>query len=114
MEIYRRSNVLERILAMPWSPALPPGPVEKIVDLLVRCTHVEGSTTLVTRCGLGSWIACRLPNANNCVRKRLKQLAKKLMENSDKVRVEEWNEGTLNTLEELSADLKSSTMSVKV
>lgn len=70
---------------------------QKIVDLLFRCTYVEGSTTLITRCGLLSWISSRLtmPNSSHVPGNRLRTLARRACETSDKNRVNDWSDGTV-------------------
>ena len=68
------------------------------MDLLFRCTYVEGSSTLITHCGLIRWIASRLtlkPNEAS-MKRRLRVLALRLHETSDQQRIEEWSIGTLN------------------
>ncbi len=63
--------------------------------LLFRCTYVEGSTTLITRCGLLSWICCRiaLREANEYESDVLRLLASRAHKTSDHDRVKEWSKG---------------------
>ena len=56
METYRACNVFERVLAATSSPRLPAICFDKVVDLIFRCTYVDGSSTLVTRCGVNAWM----------------------------------------------------------
>ncbi|KAI9827209.1 MAG: hypothetical protein M1832_005346 [Thelocarpon impressellum] len=57
MDIYRRSNVFERFLSLYITPHLPHKLKMKIASLLVRAANTEGgSTTLITRAGVLSWI----------------------------------------------------------
>lgn len=75
-----------------------------MLDLLFRCTHVEGSSALITRCGLISWVVSRLALEGNSVltRDRLRVLAMRVYETGDQERVNEWSSETLsNTLDSL-------------
>ncbi|KAL9127793.1 MAG: hypothetical protein Q9217_003399 [Psora testacea] len=92
MEIYRRSNILERLLSMSASPTLPNACFEKVVDLLFRCTYVDGSTTLITRCGLLSWVGSHLTWKEGHGRERLKVLAMRVYETSEKSRANNWSD----------------------
>lgn len=75
------------------SSSLPESCSEKIVNLLFRCTYVGGSSTLLTRCGLLSWINSRLGTYSLSFsdRKLLSQLAMRAYETSDKERIDEWS-----------------------
>ena len=97
MSIYRKSHVFERLLSLSTSPSLPEPCFQKILDLLFRCTYVEGSSTLITRCGLTSWISSRLatPPVDNMRGERLKMLASRAYETSDAERIGDWANGTI-------------------
>lgn len=98
MEIYRKCHIFERLLSFSASPSLPEGRFDAIVDLLFRCTYVGGSSTLITRCGLISWIYSRLASngGNSMARARLASLASRTYETSDLKRVDDWSHGTLH------------------
>ena len=87
MEIYRQCNVFERILTLYSADNR-----DKIVHLLYRCTYVEGSLTLVTRCGILSWIQGQI-KVSGSQGLLLKQLALRVLETSDEQRVGEWSDG---------------------
>ena len=97
MDIYRKCHIFERLLSFSASPLLPEHCFQKILDLLFRCTYVEGSSTLITRCGLMSWISSRLAShaINDMTGERLKSLASRAYETSDQERIDEWANGTL-------------------
>ena len=57
---YRRCAVFERVMSLAASPALPKSCFEKVCHLLYRCALVGGSTTLITRCSVLSWIRARM------------------------------------------------------
>ena len=97
MNVYRKCHILERLLSFSASPSLPEACFQKILDLLFRCTYVDGSSTLFTRCGLISWISSRLAShaINDVTRERLKDLALKAYQTSDQDRVDHWTNGTL-------------------
>ena len=104
MEIYRHCNILERLLSLCANPTFPEPCFEKVLDLLFRCTFVEGSTTLITRCAVMSWIMSRLTRkgTDEWGKARLRALATELYETCDQVYVNDWSDGTLSpTLETL-------------
>lgn len=72
----------------------------KLMRLLFRCTFVGGSTTLITRCGLLSWICSRiaLRNANEYDSDILKLLASRAHKTSDHDRVKEWSKGAFTVV----------------
>ncbi|MCJ1477635.1 hypothetical protein MMC13_006308 [Lambiella insularis] len=94
MESYRKCNVFERTLSLSASPCLPPDCFENIIDLFYRCTYVDGGTTLITRCGLMSWIQAQLAHESDRS-ETLKALASQVYEACDIDRVTEWSDGTL-------------------
>jgi nucleolar pre-ribosomal-associated protein 1 len=55
---------------------------------------VEGSTTLVTRCGLLPWIQMMLDNQDPRHR-TLKALASRVYDTCDQDRVKEWSSGAI-------------------
>lgn len=104
MEIYRKCHIFERLLSFSASPSMPEPCFHKILDLLFRCTYVKGSSTLMTRCSLMSWVSSRL--ASHTIKdmpgERLKSLALRAYETSDQERVDDWAHGTLvSTLDSL-------------
>ena len=99
MEIYRRCNVFERLLSLCACPSFPETCSERVLDLLFRCTFVEGSTTLITRCAVISWIVSRLTQkeSSESGKARLKALASRLYETCDQSYVNDWSNGTLSS-----------------
>ena len=96
MELYRQSQIFEKILTMSTSPHLPMNCYEKVVDLLFRCTYVEGSTTLITRCGIMGWLKIHARKQNGRMRSNLLLLGRRLYEFSDQTRVNEWSRESLS------------------
>ena len=96
METYRRSNIFERLLTVAASPSLPTSCGEKVLHLLYRCTYVDGSTTLITRCALLSWIQSELAvgTQNEADRFLLRSVAKRAYETCDRSKVDEWSGGS--------------------
>lgn len=90
METYRRSNVMERLLSLAASRSLPAHIRQKIIQLCYRCTFVNGSTTLVTRCGLLSWIRSEISN-NQTQRQILRSLAVQVHKTCDLKRISDWS-----------------------
>lgn len=93
MEIFRTKNVFERLLSYYVSPSCAASAKEKIVRLLLRAAAVGGSTTLVTRCGVVSWIQMRL-ESNDRRHGLLRRLASRIWETCDQAKVAGWSSGT--------------------
>jgi nucleolar pre-ribosomal-associated protein 1 len=92
MEYFRKSNIIEQLLGHYSSRSCNGAAKEKILRLLLRATHVEGSTTLITRCGLLPWVQMMLDNQDPRHR-TLKALAVRVCETCDQERVDEWSNG---------------------
>ncbi|KAJ5457656.1 hypothetical protein N7475_009044 [Penicillium sp. IBT 31633x] len=95
MEVYRRANVFERILSLYQSPSLGPAARRKILHIVYRAAQVGGSTTLITRSGVMSWIQIQAAEANSKETAQLAALARALYETCDRERVDGWSNGTL-------------------
>lgn len=109
MEIYRKCHIFERLLSFSASLSLPESCFQKTLNLLFRCTYVNGSSTLITRCGLMSWISSRLAShaINDMTGERLETLALRAYETSDQDRVDDWTNGTLTgTLDSLQTRMR--------
>lgn len=98
MTLYWQCNILERLLTLTWSPSLPESCFRKIVDFCFRCTYVDGSTTLITRCGLMGWISCCLAQKNGQSRDRLLLLAVTVRETCDQGKVDAWSDGGVDVI----------------
>ena len=94
MESFRKSNIFEQLLSFYASRSCSAAGKEKIIRLLIRATAVGGSTTLITRCGLASWIQICLGNQDPR-QKMLRVLATRAYETCDQGRVAEWSNGTI-------------------
>lgn len=92
MELFRRSNIFEQLLSHYNSRSCAVTAKEKIVRLLLRATHVGGSTTLITRCGLVSWIQMMLDGYDPRHRS-LRILASRIYESCDQEKVTAWSSG---------------------
>ena len=91
MEIYRRASIFERLLTFSTSVSLQKPLLKKLSHLLYRCTYVEGSTTLITRCGLLSWIEGEtVRNTDEAAKLLLDSLAKRAYEMCDRSKVDPW------------------------
>ncbi|KAJ5894234.1 hypothetical protein N7495_005925 [Penicillium taxi] len=95
LEVYRRAHVFERILALYQSPTLTVAARRNILHIVYRAAQVGGSTTLITRAAIISWIQSQLPEADEKEASMLVALAKKLYETSDRKRIAAWGAGTL-------------------
>jgi nucleolar pre-ribosomal-associated protein 1 len=96
MEIFRTKNVFERVLSYYVSASCAISAREKIVRLLLRAAAVGGSTTLITRCGLVSWIQMRLQNKDHR-HGALRRLASRLWETCDRDKATVWSSGTVES-----------------
>jgi nucleolar pre-ribosomal-associated protein 1 len=94
MEYFRKSNIFEQLLGHYGSRSCAAPAKEKIVRLLMRATHVDGSTTLITRCGLFAWIQMTLDNQDPR-HHALRTLASRVYETCDQERVNEWSSGMI-------------------
>ncbi|KAF1919672.1 ribosome 60S biogenesis N-terminal-domain-containing protein [Ampelomyces quisqualis] len=94
MEYFRKSNIIEQLLGHYSSRSCAVSAKEKILRLLLRATHVDGSTTLITRCGLLPWVQMMLDNQDPRQR-TLKTLAWRVYETCDRERVDEWSSGAI-------------------
>ncbi|KAJ5177558.1 Nucleolar pre-ribosomal-associated protein 1 N-terminal [Penicillium coprophilum] len=106
MEVYRRANVFERILSLYQSPTLVPGARRKILQIVYRAAQVGGSTTLITRSGVISWIQIQAAEADAKEAAQLAALARALYEKCDRERVDAWSNGTLGrVVDEIQAQV---------
>ncbi|KAJ5342504.1 hypothetical protein N7541_011628 [Penicillium brevicompactum] len=104
MEIYRRANVFERLLSLYQSPTLGPAARRKILHIIYRAVQVGGSTTLITRSGVISWIQIQAAEADVKEHAQLAALAHALYEKCDRERVDAWSNGTLGrVIDEIQA-----------
>jgi nucleolar pre-ribosomal-associated protein 1 len=94
MEIYRRANVFERACSFYESPGSGLPVRRKILHLLYRSTQVRGSTTLITRAGIVSWIQSQVPSLSDKEAPTFAAMAHSLYESSEQDRVVKWSGGT--------------------
>ncbi|PSN61923.1 hypothetical protein BS50DRAFT_560853 [Corynespora cassiicola Philippines] len=94
LEIFRKNNVVERLLSFYLSKSSSIAAKEKIVRLLFRAAAVGGSTMLITRCGFVNWITM-MDDLNDHRRRTLKQLATRVYETCDQEKLKEWSNGTM-------------------
>jgi nucleolar pre-ribosomal-associated protein 1 len=97
MEIFRTNNVFERLLSFYASKSCAIVEKETIVRVLQRAASVGGSTTLITRCGLVSWIKMML-DSNDYRHRELRHLASRVYEICDRDKVDEWSNGTIGEI----------------
>ena len=94
MELYRRCGVFERIFSLSVSPSSSKACIAKVIQLLYRCSLVGGSTTLITRFGVMSWIESQRAR-NGLDYKTLESLASQIQKTCEVSRVQEWSDGFL-------------------
>ncbi|KAF7626542.1 hypothetical protein AFLA_013933 [Aspergillus flavus NRRL3357] len=95
MGIYRRANVFERALSFYESPGPSLPSKRKILHLLYRSTQVQGSTTLITRAGIVSWIQSQIPALGGKEVPTFTAMAFSLYESSEQDRVMKWSGGSV-------------------
>lgn len=104
MEVYRRANVFERVLSFYESPSAGFSAKRRILHLLYRSTQVGGSTTLVTRAAVVSWIQGQIVAVNGRDASTISALAHAISQSSDQERLDKWSGGTLiQTVENIAA-----------
>ncbi|KAL2802909.1 ribosome 60S biogenesis N-terminal-domain-containing protein [Aspergillus granulosus] len=96
MEIYRRANVFERVLAFYESPSAGFSAKTKVLHLVYRAVQVQGATTLITRAGIISWIQGQLPEVTGRDATTLMALGRSLYESSDRDRAATWSGGAVS------------------
>ncbi|USP78891.1 hypothetical protein yc1106_06165 [Curvularia clavata] len=94
MELFRRSNIFEQLLSHYGSRSCSASAKDKIVKILLRATHVGGSTTLITRCGLVTWIQMML-DGHDARQSSLRVLAARVYETCDQDKVAAWSSDSL-------------------
>jgi nucleolar pre-ribosomal-associated protein 1 len=105
MEIFRARNIFERILSFYVSPICWSRIKEKILRLLFRAAAVGGSTTLIARSGILSWIQAQVA-LNDGHEVMLRRLASRLFETCDQMKVHEWSSGRVKKMVEGLAEEK--------
>ena len=96
MEIYRRAKVFERLLSFYESPSAGFSAKRRILHVLYRSTQVGGSTTLVTRAAVVSWIQSQIVSVGNARDvSTISALAEVVGKSSDHERVDKWSGGAL-------------------
>lgn len=90
LEILRRAGVFEQVMSLCDSPGAEANKAiqEKVLELLWRATFVEGgSTTLVTRTGVLSWLGMRR-KGNDGLPSRIRE---RILETCDSEKIVEWS-----------------------
>ena len=90
LEILRKGGVFESVMSLYSSPAAPrqDGLKDNVVELLWRATMVPGgSTTLITRTGVLSWLDMVRPSRSGVEG----ALRRRLLETCDEVKVQGWS-----------------------
>ncbi|KAF7861611.1 uncharacterized protein EAF02_010565 [Botrytis sinoallii] len=91
MGIFRKRRVFEKLFTLYNNPYLAQGLQEKILKLLFRATTIEGgSTTLITRFSSITWLEVQVALGGGTP---LKVLMQRIIDSSDKQRIEGWKKG---------------------
>ncbi|KAI9745706.1 MAG: hypothetical protein M1818_001242 [Claussenomyces sp. TS43310] len=99
MLIYHKRHVFERLLSLYSNPYLTRELREKILKILFQATTVEGgSTTLVTRFSIVSWLRAQMRLENGPI-KLLKALMSRILETSDGSRLLDWSHRSIDGIE---------------
>lgn len=88
MELYRRSNVFDRVLALYQSTVCPGKQRKQILELVNRSIEVGGGMTLITRIGMESWIA--VEEADGKALEVIKRLRDQLLHSTAAAVVNQW------------------------
>ncbi|KAL8671196.1 MAG: hypothetical protein Q9168_004292 [Polycauliona sp. 1 TL-2023] len=97
MELYRRSHILERLFSLLTSPSLPAVQQKRVMELLYRYIQVGGSTTLITRCSLLSWVPSYLTSGQLIQGEdiMLEKLVARCKSDCEQERIHSWSDGKL-------------------
>jgi len=90
MELYRCAKVFERVLSLYNSSALIEPLRKKILHLIFRACEVGGSTTLLTRSGVLSWIQSQVASTDP-YGNILRRLADHIYNACDDVWIDRWS-----------------------
>ncbi|KAH8678755.1 ribosome 60S biogenesis N-terminal-domain-containing protein [Tricladium varicosporioides] len=91
MAIFRKKRVFEKLFSLWNSTYLGPGIRDKILRILFRASTIEGgSTTLITRFSTMTWLQAQIALGAGTP---LKVLMERIIDSSDRQRVERWSEG---------------------
>lgn len=95
MALYHNTRLFERLLSLTSNPYLRPNLRTQILRIIYRATCIKGgSTTLVTRFGIVSWLEARSAVCDSeTERETCKALLRRVWETSDKERVSVWSNG---------------------
>jgi nucleolar pre-ribosomal-associated protein 1 len=89
MELYRRSDIFEHILAS-YSPSLrSKGQRKQTLELVHRAIQVGGGMTLVTRVGILSWLAVS-HTADKDEEKMMEAVSTQLHQSIDTAAIQSW------------------------
>jgi nucleolar pre-ribosomal-associated protein 1 len=107
-EILRRGGIFEKAMALAQSPAVATNTFvrELVLELLFRASGVEGGAlSLVTRCGVLSWLDITATvAAGTRDEERAKLLRQRIVESCDEEKLKDWMEGRrrkkINVMEE--------------
>lgn len=95
MAVYHNTRLFEQLLSLASNPYLRANLMTQILRIIYRATCIKGgSTTLVTRFGIVSWLESRSAICDSeTERKTCKALLRRVWETSDKERVLVWSNG---------------------
>lgn len=89
MELYRRSDIFEHVLASHLSASRSKGQRKQTLELVHRAIQVGGSMTLVTRAGIVSWLGVS-PAADKDEEKLVETIRTQLLDHVDEEAMQSW------------------------
>lgn len=95
MALYHNTRLFEQLLSLSSNPYLRPNLMTQILRIIYRATCIkDGSTTLITRFGIVSWLESRSAACDSeRERETYKALLRRVWETSDQERVSAWSNG---------------------
>jgi nucleolar pre-ribosomal-associated protein 1 len=95
MALYHNTRLFERLLSLASNPYLRPNLRTQILKIIYRATCINGgSTTLITRFGIVSWLEARRAMCGSQMEhETYKALLRRIWETSDKERGSVWSNG---------------------
>lgn len=99
MEMYRRSNIFDHVLALYTSVLCLDKQRIQILELTYRSIKLGGGMTLITRLGIENWFAIQKADGKDEV--IMKEIGQRLWENVDVGAAQQWRHPTTLTLDAL-------------
>jgi nucleolar pre-ribosomal-associated protein 1 len=99
MELYRKSNIFERLLTLYSSVLCTSAHRRQILELIYRAINLGSGMTLITRMGIESWFAIK--QADDMDRELIMAIEDQMHDRIDRTAAQQWRIPSATTLEAL-------------